>query len=218
MKNVIAIFCALFLAPTFHSYAWIGGPFSNNTYFGSSGDDGVYEATATGPNAIGIYRITVANDFGGSQDIDTGQIIAPGFENLTIVNSSVNGFSIPTVSGVNSGNIFIGGFGFDEGPASNIWYYEGVAYFGRTTGTVNSLTGQVIGVGNAKLRGASRSSTTGPEINSAFNATLNGATELLPASAFSGTGTAGITNTTSDTSFEFDVIGSKVSSNIQFGK
>tara|TARA_B110000305_G_C19250703_1_gene544603 strand:+ start:284 stop:688 length:405 start_codon:yes stop_codon:yes gene_type:complete len=109
MKNIIAIFCTLFLAPTSHSYAWIGGPFSNNSYFGESGDDGVYEAIATGPNAIGIFRIVVANEFGGSQDLNTGLTRLPG-----ATATGGGGIAVPAI---NSGNIFIGGFGLNETPA-----------------------------------------------------------------------------------------------------
>ena len=207
MKNVIAIFCALFLAPTFHSYAWIGGPFSNNSYFGESGDDGVYEGIGTGPNAIGIFRITVANDFGGSQDQDTGLRLLPGLENFNTIGGQLADARVPAV---NSGNIFIGGFGLNETPASNIWYYEGISYFGRTSGTVNSALGIVAGVGNATERGAGTA-----VLDSSFQGVLLQSGALLPSASFAGTGLAN--DIANGTQFEFTILGSKVSSAITFG-
>ncbi len=198
MKNILAVFCALILAPTFNTYAWIGGPFSNNSYFGESGDDGVYEGIATGPNAIGIFRITVANDFAGSQDLDTGLTTLPGTT-----------AAIP-VPAINSGNIFIGGFGLNEAPASNIWFYEGVSYFGRTSGTVNSALGIVSAVANADER-----SGGGGVVDSAFQGILTKGGDLLPSSSFSGVGEA--SETTSGVDFTFTIFGSKVSSQITFG-
>lgn len=206
MKKIIAVFCALVLAPTFNTYAWIGGPFSNNSYFGESGDDGVYEGIATGPNAIGIFRITVANDFGGSQDLDTGLTLVPGLENFNSIGSLANA----VVPAINSGNIFIGGFGLNETPASNIWYYEGVSYFGRTSGTVNSALGIVAAVGNATERGAGTR-----VLDSSFQATLLNTGELLPSSSFQGSGLAN--DVASADSFSFTIFGSKVSSQITFG-
>ncbi|MEC5125362.1 hypothetical protein VSU19_01260 [Verrucomicrobiales bacterium BCK34] len=206
MKKIIAVFCALVLAPTFNTYAWIGGPFSNNSYFGESGDDGVYEGIATGPNAIGIFRITVANDFGGSQDLDTGLTLVPGLENF----NSIGSLTDAVVPAINSGNIFIGGFGLNETPASNIWYYEGVSYFGRTSGTVNSALGLVAAVGNATERGAGTR-----VLDSSFQATLLNTGELLPSSSFQGSGFAN--DVASADSFSFTIFGSKVSSQITFG-
>ena len=206
MKKVIAVFCALFLAPTFHSYAWIGGPFSNNSYFGESGDDGVYEGIATGPNAIGIFRITVANDFQGA-DQDTGLRLLSGLENFNSIGGQLEEAKVPAI---NSGNIFIGGFGLNETPASNIWYYEGVSYFGRTSGTVNSALGIVAGVGNATQRG-----TGTAVLDSSFQATLLNSGDLLPSSSFQGTGLA--TDTINNIQFDFTIFGSKVSSQITFG-
>ena len=207
MKNIIAVFCALVLAPTFNTYAWIGGPFSNNSYFGESGDDGVYEAIATGPNAIGIFRIVVANDFRGA-DQDTGLTLLPGlggFQNLSV--GSIAALSVPAI---NSGNIFIGGFGLNEGPSSNIWFHEGVAYFGRTSGTVNSAIGQVAAIGNAAERGGGTRF-----LDSSFTGTTNSSGSALPAVAFTGVGSA--SETTSGTTFSFTVFGSKVSNAITFG-
>ncbi len=206
MKKAFAVFCALILAPTFNTYAWIGGPFSNNSYFGESGDDGVYEGIATGPNAIGIFRITVANDFAGSQEQDTGLRLLPGLENF----NSAGSLTLARVPAVNSGNIFIGGFGLNETPASNIWFYKGVSYFGRTSGTVNSALGIVAAVGNAPERGSG-----GRFLDSSFQATLLTSGDLLPSSSFSGTGEA--SETTTGDSFDFTVFGSKVSSQITYG-
>ncbi|MDF1741443.1 MAG: hypothetical protein P1U86_19940 [Verrucomicrobiales bacterium] len=210
MKKIIAVFCALVLAPTFNTYAWIGGPFSNNSYFGESGDDGVYEGIATGPNAIGIFRITVANDFGGSQDLATGLTLLDGLENFTSINLGNNSFSDISTPAINSGNIFIGGFGLNETPASNIWFYQGVSYFGRTSGTVNSALGLVAGVGNAPERGGG-----GRFLDSSFQGSLLTSGELLPSASFTGTGEA--SETTSGDSFDFTIFGSKVSSQITFG-
>ncbi len=66
MKKIFALFCAVFLMPTFSAQAWIGGPFSNNSFFEPAGTDGVYEATATALNGIGSIAFSVGNEFQGA--------------------------------------------------------------------------------------------------------------------------------------------------------
>lgn len=204
MKKLLAIFFAVVLAPTFNTYAWIGGPFSNNSYFGEVGDEGVYEGIATGPNAIGIFRIVVANDFAGSQSLDTGITLVPGLENFNVIGT------VPTTTAINSGNIFIGGFGLNEGPSSNIWFFQGVSYFGRCSGTVNSAQGIVTAVANANERGNGTRS-----LDSGFFGTLDNDGDRLPSTSFTGAGQA--SETTTGTAFSFTVFGTKVSSAITFG-
>ncbi|MEM9017565.1 MAG: hypothetical protein AAGC68_11170, partial [Verrucomicrobiota bacterium] len=122
MKQLFAIFCAIILMPMFSASAWIGGPFSNNSYFGENGDDGVYEAVASATNALGLFRIVVGNSFAGSQEIAT--------EGSSTVVTDIFGNVVAVINtpGIASGNIVIGGFG----TASNLWFYEGVSYTGTT--------------------------------------------------------------------------------------
>ena len=72
MKKLFALFCAICLMPSFSAHAWIGGPFSNNSFFGENGDDGVYEAvgfpTSGVSNGVGIFRWAVANNVVGITD------------------------------------------------------------------------------------------------------------------------------------------------------
>lgn len=201
MKKTFAVFCALFLMPMFSAQAWIGGPFSNNSFFGESGDDGVYEATATTKNGIGLYRIVVGNDFEGSQEIVT----APSRVPLTDGQGNLIGF-IDTV-GVNSGNVIIGAFG----QASNLWFIEGVSYSGRTTGTVNSVSGAVVAVATAQ------DSTSTLLLSSAFRARILGTGRSLPVSSFVGRGRGSVAGGATPLTFRFSVFGSKVSNDIFFG-
>lgn len=199
MKQLFAIFCALFLMPMVSAQAWVGGPFSNNTFFGEQGDDGVYEAVATGPNALGIYRIVVGNNFAGVNPQGV-QASGPSSEAAGQITTL-----IPR-PGVSSGNVVIGALGRSE---NHLWFYEGVSYLGVSLGTASSVLGIVAGVGNA-------GAITGPgAINSSFNATLQRSGRFLPATAFSGTGLAQVSNT--GDRFSFFVFGSKVSSRITFG-
>lgn len=203
MKKIFAIFCAIILMPTLNCHAWVGGPFSNNSFFGENGDDGVYEASASGVNGIGLFRFVVGNDFQGSQDISTAPttvIIRDFFGNI------VGQF---TTLGINSGNTVIGGFG----TTSNVWFVRGVSYSGSTQGSVNSVSGRVIGVANAG------DSTNSLLLSSGFKANLQNTGRSLPVSSFVGSGRGTINGGAGVTPirFRFTVLGSKVSSSILFG-
>jgi hypothetical protein len=202
MKKVFAILSVLCLFPGFNAYAWIGGPYSNNSFSELGGDDGVYEAVGTARNGIGLYRIVVGNSF-------------PGV-NPTAVQSSVPsdapnpGSSVPLIiPGLNSGNIFFGALGANS---SNIWVFEGVSYFGSVIGTVNSAQGRVVGVGTA----FSGPNQTGTRLSSYFRANLSGTGRLLPVRSFAGTGRFQI-STQLGRNLRFTVFGSKVSDEILYG-
>lgn len=201
MKKFFAVFSAICLIPGLNAYAWVGGPYSNNSFSDVGGDDGVYEAIGTAKNGIGMYRIVVGNSFEGV--------------NPTAVQSSVpsqvgSGGNFPiTVPGLNSGNIFFGALGSS---ASNIWVFEGVSYFGNVIGTVNSAQGRVIGVGTA-FTGANQ---TGARLSSYFRANLTGTGKLLPVRTFAGTGKFQV-STQLGRNVRFTVFGSKVSDEILFG-
>jgi hypothetical protein len=140
MKKIFVLFCAVFLMPTFSAHAWIGGPFSGNTFFGETGTDGIYEAIATAENGIGIYRITVGNEFEGAA---AAQLQATGSEPFTAEGNLAQPIGF---SDVKSGNAVIGAFGSFW---SNVWYYRGEVYRGRTLGTANFVQGAVTGIGEA---------------------------------------------------------------------
>lgn len=190
--------------PSFSAHAWIGGPFSNNSFFGENGDDGVYEAVGTTTNGLGLFRIVVGNNFDG---------VNPSGVQASVPSEEPN-FGSPLtdniqVPGISSGNIVFGALGND---ANNIWYYQGVSYFGNSIGTVNSVQGIAAAVGRA-FTGADQ---TGDSILSAFQAQIERAGRFLPASAFSGTGELRVSTDTA-TAVPFTVFGSKVSSRITFG-
>jgi hypothetical protein len=139
MKKIFTLFCAICLLPNFSAYAWIGGPFSGNSFFGAGGDDGVYEAAATAVNGIGLFRIVVGNEFNGvnptgvqssGSSQQQGGLLATTFE----------------VTGVQSGNVVIGSY---ASGASNVWFFEGLFYSGRTYGTASSTLGIVQGIAEA---------------------------------------------------------------------
>ena len=196
MKQLFALFCAFVLLPSFSAHAWIGGPFSNNTFFGEVGDDGVYEAVATTENGIGVFRIVVGNEFPG---VNPSGVVASA-----PAEDAASGDRIIEVPGLNSGNIIIGAFG----TTSNIWYLEGVSYLGTTLGTVNSTLGVVFAIGEATGAG-------GDVINSGFTATMTRAGRFLPVSGFSGEGQLQVS--TENFQREFSVVGTKVSNSILFG-
>lgn len=207
MKQLLALFCALVLMPSFSAHAWIGGPFSNNTYFGENGDDGVYSASASGPNAIGLFRFSVGNNFQGSGDIVTAEVETVVFD---IFGDPATSIITP---GFNSGNTTIGGFG----TASNVWFFEGISYRGSTLGNVDSVSGSVFAVASA----SSGTEAGAPTLSSAFQGALVSSGEFLPATGFTGVGegsatvTEGMVETTTD--FGFTVFGTKVSDSIFFG-
>lgn len=199
MKKLFTVFCAVCLMPTFSAQAWIGGPFSNNSFFGENGDDGVYEAAATAVNGIGLYRIVVGNDFNG---VNPQGVLA----SVPAQTTAPPGVLI-TVPGIASGNVVIGAYG---STFSNVWYHEGVFYAGITLGTASSVMGVVQGFGEARnLRGL------GPVLlSSAFTANFQGTGKFLPARSFNGFGEGRIG---AGLPFMFSVFGSKVSSRITLG-
>ena len=204
MKKFFAIFCALVLLPTLNVHAWVGGPFSNNNYFGENGDDGIYEASASGINGIGLFRFVVGNNFPGTTDLQTGATQVP------ITDSAGNVVAIVPAFPLNSGNLIFGGFG----QASNLWFLRGVSYTGQTTGTVNSVTGLVAAVATAN------GPNTGTAlVDSGFRARILKTGRTLPVSSFSGSGRGAITPATGETpqNFRFSVFGTRVSNQILFG-
>jgi len=199
MKKIFTIFCAVCLMPSFSAQAWIGGPFSGNTFFSENGDDGVYEAAATARNGIGLYRIVVGNDFEGV--------------NPQGVNASVpsDGTAQPglriVIPGISSGNVVIGAYGSSF---SNVWYHEGVFYAGITLGSASSVRGTVTAFAEARdNRGVGTNL-----MSSSFVAKFQGSSKFIPSRVFSGSGLARVG--TGDP-FRFGVYGSKVSNRITLG-
>lgn len=187
MKKIFAVFCAVVLMPSFSAHAWIGGPFSNNSFFGEAGDDGVYEAAASALNGIGLYRIVVGNTYEG-----------------------INPAGVTTSSQVASGNVVIGAYEPNFTTFSNVWFYEGVFYAGVTLGTASSVMGTVTAFAEAlDDRGMGFNI-----LSSSFIAHFQGTGRFLPARVFSGRGLAQLTG---DDPFEFGVYGSKVSHTINLG-
>lgn len=200
MKQLFALFCAIILMPSFSAHAWIGGPFSNNSHFGTKGDDGVYEVVGTAVNGLGLYRIIVGNNFGG---------VNPSGVQASVPAQAPNpggGGSI-TVPGINSGNIFFGGLGSNQ---SNIWFFEGVAYFGNAIGTVNSAQGIAVAVGSAT------SPAPVATLNSFFNARISRQGKSVVVSGFTGVGELRV-STALNNAVPFTVFGTKVSDDILFG-
>lgn len=199
MKKPFALFCALCLMPTFSAQAWVGGPFSNNTFFEPGGDDGVYEASATAINGIGLYRFSVGNNFDG---------VNPQGVNASVPSqNTVTPGQVVTIPGIASGNIVIGGLG---NAFSNIWFYQGVQYFGTTLGTANSAMGRVMGFGSAR-NGNGLGNVT---LESSFRGSYVQYSKLLPATAFRGVGNAFVST---GQRFRFTVFGNRVSNRITFG-
>lgn len=204
MKKIFTVFCAICLMPTFSAQAWIGGPFSNNSFFGEKGDDGVYEAAASANNGIGLYRIVVGNDFDGVNPSGVNASV-PSVVPIPIL--APNGAIIRTleVPGISSGNVVIGAYG---NSFSNVWYYEGVFYAGTTLGTASSVMGTVTGFAESK-------NSSGTEaLTSSFIAKFQSGGKFLPARVFNGSGQGQIG---ADLPFAFSVYGSKVSARITLG-
>lgn len=195
--------------PSFSSYAWIGGPFSNNTYFGEDGDDGVYEAVAIptnggfSRNGIGMFRWGVANDSAFTDDATTSVSVALFDDQGNVIQSFVDVRPIAS-------NIYFGG----TGQISHTWFIEGVSYRGNCDGTANSGVNTITCVGTA-----SNPQDTNEYISSQFRASFENGGNGVPVSRFSGRGRgqtadvfAGVFgNDFEPTSFRFAVFGSKVS-------
>ena len=209
MKKLFAIFCAVILMPSFSSYAWIGGPFSNNTYFGEDGDDGVYEAVAIPVggqfnNGIGMYRWGVSNQSAFSDDATISVSVSVFDDEGNLAQTFVD--VRPVAS-----NIYFGG----TGQISHTWFIEGISYRGNCDGTANSGINSITCVGTA-----TNQRDTNLYISSQFRATFENGGEGVPVSRFSGRGTGqtndqfqGIFgNTFEPVPFRFSVFGSKVAS------
>jgi hypothetical protein len=175
MKKIFTVFCAICLMPTFSAQAWIGGPFSNNSFFGEDGDDGVYEAAASAFNGIGLYRIVVGNDFDG--------VNPKGVSASVPSQIPVPGINTVTVPGISSGNVVIGAYGSSF---SNVWYYEGVFFTQVSTlGTASSVMGTVNRFCGGKRWSVGLGLNT---LSSSFIANFQGTGKFLPARVFSGSG------------------------------
>jgi hypothetical protein len=242
MKKIFALFCAVCLMPSFSAQAWIGGPFSNNAFFGETGSDGIYEASASAVNGIGLFRIVVGNEFQGA---GAQQVQNTGDAASTVTAAGNIGRPIGYTQ-IKSGNTVIGAVG---SPWSNIWYFRGVSYFGRTLGTANFASGLVMGVGEAYSSdvvnprvpvtqagvgaGAVPVGARLPQdltplsfLSSSFKAQIKASGQLIAARTFQGTGRGRLRfsdvslqgrTTPRPQNFQFTVFGSKVSDNIFLG-
>ncbi|NNE91541.1 MAG: hypothetical protein HKN23_07830, partial [Verrucomicrobiales bacterium] len=139
MKKLFAIFMAAVLLPGYTSFAWIGGPFSQNSYF-TNGDDGIYEAIATMSNGLGMYRFAVRNN-GVSGESAAG-----------------------AVNGLHDSNVLFNG-GILQAVSTNVWFYKGITYIGPCFGTASTEMGIVTAVGNAESNAPSNNPTTTTGVN-----------------------------------------------------
>lgn len=216
MKKIFTIFCAVCLMPSFSAHAWIGGPFSNNSYFSEQGDDGVYEAVAipvnnrANPNqviknGIGMYRWAVTNNTSFSDGVSTSvsQVFFDDQGNILFTLVDI----IPLTS-----NVYFGGVG----QTSHTWFIEGVAYRGSCEGTANSGIGVINCVGTA----ASNDGTG--LIESTFKGKYSSAGdggEGIPISRFraKGRGTSvDFNDPANSANFRFRVFGSKVTQGVTY--
>lgn len=118
---------AVALMPTFQVQAWIGGPWSNNS-FQENGDDGIYEAVGSLTDGTAMYRWAVHNENPGGQPMVGGQANAA----LT-------------------SNVQFGGLIGSQNP--HVIWYRGLVYYGRCFGLVNSDMKTVLVTGNASTTG-----------------------------------------------------------------
>ena len=197
MKKIFALFCAVFLMPSFSAHAWIGGPFSNNSYFSQSGDDGVYEAVG----------IPVNNRANPNQRIKNGI----GLYRWAVTNNTSFSFTLVDVVPVTS-NVYFGGVG----QVSHTWFVEGVAYRGTCEGTVNSGIGTVNCIGSASDAGGTSL------IESSFKGKYSSAGDGgqgIPISRFRARGRGTfieVGNPAGTVAFRFRVLGSKVTQNVTY--
>ncbi len=203
MKKIFALFCAVCLMPGFSAQAWIGGPFSGNSFFQAEDNDGVYEATASTLNGIGIYRFAVGNNFDG---VNSSSVNATVPSQITLGSGT-----IITQPGISSGNVVIGAWG---NGFTNVWYYQGVQYFGTTMGTVNSMSGRVFGMATSRDGGGLGVNS----LSSMFTARIVRGTKWVAATPFVGVGEATPTSVLGPgTPFKFTILGSKVSNKLTLG-
>lgn len=212
MKKLFAIFCAVFLMPTFSAQAWIGGPFSNNAFFGEDGDDGVYEAVAFPvrnangkglTNGIGVFRWAVTNNKAFNEDTTTS-ISTVFFDNQGNI-----AFTLVNIQPITS-NVYFGGVG----QVSHTWFVEGVSYRGNCDGVVNSGIGAITCVGQA-----TNVEDNTQTVSSSFKAKFDGSGEGLPILRFSGRGRGETHNffiPTEDQRFHFIVFGSRVTPTVTY--
>jgi hypothetical protein len=216
MKKIFTIFCAVCLLPSFSAHAWIGGPFSNNSYFSQAGDDGVYEAVAfpvrnlMNPdqeirNGIGMYRWAVTNNtsFSDSVSTSTSQVFFDDEGNIAFTLVDI----IPLTS-----NVYFGGVG----QTSHTWFIRGVVYRGTCEGSVNS------GIGVVNCVGSSSSNNGNGLIESSFKGKYSSAGDGgkgIPISRFraKGRGTLiSVGNPAATVNFRFRVLGSKVTQGVTY--
>lgn len=214
MKKIFAAFCALVLMPSFSAQAWIGGPFSNNAFFGEDGDDGVYEAVAypignkapnvpTVKNGIGTFRWAVTNTKSFTDDVTTS-VTSAFFDdegNITATFVDVR----PLTS-----NVYFGGVG----QVSHTWFIEGVAYRGNCEGSVNSGIGAISCIGQA-----ANQEDTSQTVSSSFRAKFDGGGQGLPVSRFSGKGrgtAVDFLDPNATIPFRFVVFGSRVTTTVVY--
>lgn len=141
MKQAFGIFAALILMPSFQVQAWIGGPFSGNSYH-TNGDDGVYEAIGSLTDGTAMYRWAVNNNNSGGITMEGGQ-----------------------ANDATTSNVQFGGL---VGAASpHVIWYRGIVYYGRCFGIVNSNMGSVMVTGNAADTGlnGSQGQLNGVDLN-----------------------------------------------------
>lgn len=168
MKKLFGIFAAIVLVPTFSAQAWIGGPFSGNSY-SANGDDGIYEAVATLSNGLGMFRWAVNNN-------NAGGVTSAG--NLGAFQTS---------------NVMFGGLIGAVNP--HVWYYKGLVYYGRCFGTVNSMMGSdcdgglVTCIGNAAVNGLDGSGNSLNGVNLASGGTApSSGSSVTPTTSLFGLG------------------------------
>ena len=211
MKKLFALFCAIVLMPAFSAQAWIGGPFSNNSFFGEDGDDGVYEAVAfptvdpANPavpvlNGIGIFRWAVTNTKAFADDVTTSVTQTFFDDQGNIV------FTIVDVQPLTS-NVYFGGVG----QVGHSWFIEGVAYRGNCDGIVNSGLNVISAVGLA-----TNPAVATQRISSGFTAVKDGSGQGIIVSRFSGTGNGRVIDGAITTNFRFLVFGSRVTTTVTY--
>lgn len=162
MKQAFGIFAALILMPSFQVQAWVGGPWSNDSYQ-SNGDDGIYEAIGTLTDGTAMYRWAVNNNNAGGVQMVGGQ------SNAALTS-----------------NVQFGGLVGAQSP--HVVWYRGIVYYGRCFGIVNSNMGQVLVTGNASNDGLNGGSgqMNGVDLNAGATSGLTGlasgqGTAVIPA-------------------------------------
>lgn len=141
MKKIFAIFLALVLMPSFHAYAWLGGPFSNNS-FTPAGDDGVYEAVAVPASSYGTNQFLDGNPVNQVNGIGLYRWAVSNNNTGSLVNNPATGIQEDSVSNVHFG-------GLTGSTNQKTWYINGKVYYGTCFGVVNSVAGAIRVVGTA---------------------------------------------------------------------